>query len=341
MSLVVAAPVSPPRISGRSIDVTFVRELDVVSHPEGRPPHLGGASGVVRAGRSTYVVSDDENHLAVFGGSPAGGSGRVPSEPGRFIRVFPGALPLDPDKRRALRPDIESITTVPPLPQLPNGALMGVGSGSGQSRNRGFLWELGQDGEPVGTPRTIDLSSMYSTLKKHVPGDLNIEGAVVQGGTLRLFQRGNSLHGRNMIVDVALSRALQSITATGRIDGSAISSVREYDLGKLRGVPLTFADARALKDGSIAYLATAERTDSATGDGAVVGSTLGVINLDGSLGPAWKIDAPGQKFEGIDVLSTDGSGVARHLGPGVHAILVTDADDPAQAARLYSGDIPA
>src|SRR5688500_4209402 len=86
----------------------------------GRPAHVSGASGLVRAGDRLYVVVDDENHLAVF---PARGE-----EPGSLKQVFVGTLPLAKKERKRNKADAECIARLPACEGHPNGALLLLGS---------------------------------------------------------------------------------------------------------------------------------------------------------------------------------------------------------------------
>lgn len=75
------------------------------------------------------VVADDEYHLGMF---PAHGHAD-----GELIRLFPGELPTFGKERKALKPDLEALTRLPPFPAYPHGALFA-------------LWVPGHD--PIGAP---------------------------------------------------------------------------------------------------------------------------------------------------------------------------------------------
>ena len=82
--------------------------------------------------------------------------------------------------RAEAKPDLEALSVLPPFAGAPFGGLLGLGSGSGPGRDRGFYWELDAVGALAGEPAVIDLSPVYDLLREEL-GDLNIEGAAVRG----------------------------------------------------------------------------------------------------------------------------------------------------------------
>ena len=150
----------------------------------------------------------------------------------------------------------------------------------------------------------------------------NIEGAVVAGDRLRLFNRAA---GRmpNASVDLPLEA----------LDGGAprALALATFDLGALDGVRLGFTDVAALRDGRSAFIAAAEDAPDAIADGPVVGSVVGLLEPSASgVSARWTrlCGADGRpradKVEGLVVDRDSRSGW-----------LLTDADDPrAQTALL-------
>src|SRR5687767_6148851 len=115
-----------------------VRDLDLDAATGDGRPHLSAASGIVRRGSFAYVIGDDELFLAAFD--------LTGSEPGTAHRVLEGELPREESRRKAAKPDLEALTALPPMAQSPHGGLLGLGSGSGELRDRGFFWALEPDG---------------------------------------------------------------------------------------------------------------------------------------------------------------------------------------------------
>ena len=293
--------------------------LDAREHPRGQP-HLGAASGLVCAHGRAYVVGDDEHHLAVF---------RDLHGPGRLVQLFPGELPEDRAARKKRKPDTESLLLWPDCARWPHGALIALGSGSRRRRCVGAAVPLDAEGEPLGAVEALALEPLYGPLRERFE-QLNIEGAMVLGERLVLLQRGNKGGSANAMLRYRLAdvRRLLEEGAHASLTPEAVVAV---DLGSVDGVPLCFTDAAALPDGRWVFTAVAEHTDDNYADGACSASAVGVAGADGRVLAMHGL--PGSpKVEGIAV---------QVFGSTVRMCLVTDADDPAVAAQLLRGDLPA
>lgn len=300
------------------ITLTKVCELNLSAAPAaGRPLHLSAASGLVCVHSFNYVVADDELHLGVFR--------TTSSEPGHLIRLFDGELPAPKSDRKKQKPDFEALTKLPAYGDYPHGALLALGSGSRRNRRMGALLQLDAQGAVRGSPRVVDLSPILASLDDKFPA-LNIEGAVVSGDELRLFQRGNKRRSENAIIRFQLSALLDVLSSeqTGAIKPSAINT---FDLGQIDGIPFCFTDAAALPDGTMVFTAVAEDTDDNYNDGPCAGAAVGIV--DDELRSVHKLDRP-YKVEGVD---------ARVAGDAVRLLLVTDADDAETPAGLFSATI--
>lgn len=289
--------------------------LEEGSAPE-LPPHLASASGVARRGRNVYVIGDESNHLAVFD--------LTSEEPGRLVRALSGEVSTDPAERAKHKSDLEALTVLPPGEGSPYGILLGVGSGSGPQRDRGFAWDLEPDGGLGGDPREIDLGPVYELLRGEI-GDLNVEGAAVLGEELLLFHRGNDAETDNAIARISLSHALESLRGDLRIDVEELASLRTYGLGSLDGVELCFSDATPLGDGYVVFTASAEDSD-----GAIHGSVIGLLAPDGDVQRLRRIDRR-WKVEGVH--ATADTGV-------LDLLFVCDQDDPDTPSPLLGASMP-
>jgi len=163
------------------------------------------------------------------------------------------------------------------------------------------------------------------------PSLLYTEGAVITGGRLRLFQRGNGaprdhLLPVNATCELDLPALLHFLDHGG--EPPTVQEVGQYDLGSLSGVRLTFTDAAA-EGADILFLAAAEDSPDAVRDGPVVGVALGVIRAgSGQARLAKLLDEDGRPFTGkAEGLLPD------HRNPRV-LYLVLDRDDPALPAEL-------
>lgn len=268
--------------------------------------HLSAASGVVRIDDSLYVVADDEPALAVYDLT------RRPFT-ADLLLLDETELPDDHAERKAAKPDLESLCL------LPDDALLTLGSGATERRERGWVLPLGG-----GAPEEISLSRLYATLREDL-ADLNIEGAAVARERLWLAQRGNGRHGQNALIELDLGEVLAGIRRDRAIDPSAIRGLSRHELGDVNGVPLTFSDLCPLPDGRLLFAAVAEAGESTYLDGECMGAALGVLDAGGvrRLEPL----AEPHKVEGVSVAS------------GLDLLLVADADDPAVAAPLLAASL--
>ena len=299
------------------ITLTKIRDLNLAAPTApGQPLHLSAASGLTCINSYIYVIADDELHLGVFCNTH--------SEPGQLIRLFDGALPDPKPDRKKRKPDLEALTLLPAHGDYPHGALLAFGSGSRKNRRMGALLGLDAQGAVRGSPRVVDLAPLLDPLHDTF-SELNIEGAAVSGDALYLFQRGNARHAENAVVKFPLPALLDALRLgrTGAIEPAAI---HPFDLGRIDGIPLCFTDAAALPDGALVFTAVAENTGDAYHDGPCVGAAIGMADRNGRLLCIHRLDRP-HKIEGVD---------ARVDGDVIRLLLVTDADDAAIAAGLFS-----
>lgn len=294
-----------------------LRDLDLeAGSGPGQPPYVASASGVARRGRNVYVIGDESNHLARFDITDA--------SPGTLHRALPGEIPSDPDERARRKSDLEALTVLPPGHGSPYGILLGVGSGSGEGRDRGFAWDLGPDGGLAGDPREVDLGPAYALLRERI-GDLNVEGAAVLGEELLLFHRGNDDSTANAVARIGLGEAIESMQGDLRIDVDELLAIRDYDLGDLDGVELCFSDATPLGDGRVVFTASAEDED-----GEIRGSVIGVLDDEGEVRRLRRIDRK-WKVEGVH--ATTDTGV-------LDLLFVCDQDDPGTPSPLLGASMP-
>lgn len=295
--------------------LTHVRDLAVDTPLPSGHAFLSAASGMVVWGDVLHVVADDAQSLALF---DLGAKG-----PGRLIPLIAGDLPRDAAARKKMKPDFEVLLALP----CANGTrLLALGSGSTARRMRGAVIDLaphiaGQDAPAA--VRLIDLQPLFAALAPLVP-EINLEGAVLRGEELLLFNRGNMEHPASQIIAVPLAGVLEGGPSTARL-------CAELALPAVAGVPLTVTDACLLESGHILLSAVAEVTDNSYADGALVGAAI--VELDPDLAMR-RIEAlePMLKVEGL---------AAQVMPDGVHILCVTDADDPDQPSGLYCGVLAA
>jgi hypothetical protein len=308
-----------PREQLPPLELRRLRDLDLSEPPDdGLPAHIASASGIAKRGDFVYVVGDDLLQVGVF--ELAGGAA------GAARAVFSGDLPFGSGERKRTKPDLEGLTTLPPVEGEPNGGLLGLGSGSNRDRDRGFYWSFAADGSLTGEPRTIELGPVYDAMRSELGGEINIEGAAVLGDRLWLFHRANQGEAPNTIAEFELVDLSRTLREDLVVDPDELLAIRGYELGKLDGVPLCFSDATALTDKLVCFSASAEGDD----DGDIHGSVVGTIREDGSVHRLRTID-PRWKVEGVH--ATIDTGV-------IDFLFVCDQDDPDTPSPLLSATMP-
>jgi hypothetical protein len=290
------------------------------SEAEDIPGFARAASAVRRWQRRLVVIQDDVNAIAV-GGEKAS----TPLEPWLLPRGEDGRRRFDDalgNKRHKL--DLEAAAV------LPDGRLLALGSGSNRAREH--LVIASTDGDT----QLRDAADLYAALRQHTAfsgSELNVEGAVVQDGWLRLFQRGNGkvsdgVQPRSAVGDIALPELLAWLDASA--PAPQLQRILGVDLGNVGGVPFGFTDATLLASGAIVFLACAERSPDVTRDGEVLACRLGILR-NGSAQSIDIVDEAGApctlKLEGIEARPDDDEAfdvvadVDRHDRPALGAVL--------------------
>ena len=303
------------------------RPLRYATNPgsaSGIASHVRAASAIRRLGSRLIVIQDDVNALALADAS----SGFKP------LVLPPGADGHrsfdDTIGNKHLKMDLEAAVV------LPDGRVLAFGSGSAEARENIVVVES-ETGVRVRRAR-----GLYARLRKlceAAGNELNIEGSVIQGRRLRLFQRGNGVRvtGRgsgSLVFDVDLDQLLRWLAGRGPAPG--VIDVLEVDLGSIEGVPFGFTDAAVTHDGRVAFIACAEESVDVRSDGPVLGCRFG-----------WLDDTGAQV---ADVIESDGTATALKLEgieprPGSSRVfdVVADMDrpdQPAWLAELRVGDGP-
>lgn len=291
-----------------------------------RPSHVRAGSALALIGEVLVVVQDDANFVALL----------HPKRDGE-IHVEAVTLPAGPggvrqfDERRGNKYDKHDFEACIVAPGPDGDLLVAFGSGGLPVRER-ILVVAGLPGQP--RPKILDASRFYARLRAErgfSGSELNVEGAVLRGGRLRLFQRGNG----------APSEVEQPCDATCELDWPLLwahladplahpvpplERITRYRLGEAGGVPLTFTDAAADGDRTL-YLACAEASPDALRDGPVSGLALGLLDESGAR-YALVRDAAGRPFCGkAEGLAPD----PRHPD---RVLLVIDRDDPDAPSEL-------
>jgi len=287
-----------------------------------RPAHVRSASGLARVAGCLAVVQDDASFVAVV--DAAAGRARAITLPAGEggARQFDD---LRGNKRFKL--DLESCVSVDD--EDGREMLIAFGSGSLAARQK-IVLVRGVESDAADV-EVVDASALYAgfhATPEFSGSELNVEGAAVVGGVLRLFNRGNGAARDGLVpVNASCDLDLAALLAWLRDPATPPPKLRDvvqYELGAIAGVPLTLTDAATLGD-SILYAAAAEESPDATRDGPVAGCTIGVIERD-SARYAMVEDADGAPYRGkIEGILP--------LAPG-RLLAVVDHDDPTIASTL-------
>lgn len=282
---------------------------------------MSEVSGLAAVGGAAWAISDEYGELVRYDSL----TGR-----GRFV---PGLA------KRQKRPDLEAILRLPALDGAAGGAtLLAIGSGSKVPwRNRGVALQVDAAGQPVGAAREIDLTALYAEFDRRLPHQPNIEGAAWRdgkaGAELLLFHRGKLDDDVNAIFRLDGAAVLDALRSGAPLPAAAIRDEKHIDLGRIGDYRVGFSDARTLPDGRIAFVGSAEGND-AVGDGAILGSVIGILDADLRVTTVRPLEGPTRKVEGIEI--------ARELDPSAPAdryVIVTDADDPKRPAEVLTIDL--
>jgi hypothetical protein len=202
------------------------RALRYASGPEfreDRPGHVRAGSGLVRFGSGLAVVQDDSDFVALI--DSASGEVRSVALPRRGT----GARQFDDERgNKAQKLDFEACVVVDVQGVE---TLFAFGSGSTPARESVLVLELGWQ-----APRVVHAPGLYRALREtpeYSGSELNVEGAVVFGEVMRLFQRGNGAP-RGGVLPVNATCDLPWSCIEDLVDGRAsatppLSAVEQFD----------------------------------------------------------------------------------------------------------------
>ena len=279
---------------------------------------IHAASGLLKLGNHLYVIADDQLSLGLFTLNT--------TDSIQFVKLLPGQLPEDHRERKKIKPDWESLVCLQSVNNIHE--ILVLPSGSKPNRTVGMFAKI--QGNDLQSVKKIDFSLIYAHLEKTFP-DLNIEGAVVAGPSLKIFQRGNGSSRQNAVIDLELKGLIADLENTGIISVDHIIKITNYDLGKLKNVPLSFTDACFCND-QLFFIAAAEASDSTYEDGKYLGAILGCINLSGEIIFQKELLCE-NKPEGLWVENNVDSNTKSY-----NIYVVTDADDSEIISSLFVGE---
>ncbi|GHA74316.1 DUF6929 family protein [Pontibacter akesuensis] len=225
--------------------------------------NIPSASGVERVQDSYYIMGDDSPFLyklneqfqlleqhALFDTAEFS-SGRIP---------------------KASKPDLESMAH---FTYGRDEMLLLLGSGASEARNRGFLVNL-SEGNAV---RELDMSRFYTflkhVLKLETEGELNLEGLALDKTYVYLLQRPAG-GGANVLIRLDADAFKRFVMEGAEIPAAAVYHFTLPAMGQNKA---SFSGAYASGD-RLFFTASVEDTPNAIEDGEVLGSYIGVIDLN-------------------------------------------------------------
>ncbi|MEC4727993.1 hypothetical protein HWQ46_20875 [Shewanella sp. D64] len=182
--------------------------------------------------------------------------------------------PSEGRMKKKLKLDFESMTK---LTYQSQEYYLILGSGSKKvKREHAVLMAAGDHSKQI-----LSLSPLYKALYKAsgMTGKqkLNIEGLANSDDMAYIFNRGNE--GKNIVFSLKLDQMMNFIS--GKSDSLTSLSAVDIELPSIGAFQATLSGADFWPEtNSIVYSASVEGTDTAVGDGKVMGSFIGVLPID-------------------------------------------------------------
>ncbi len=228
---------------------------------------FGAASGITEHQNQVYIVSDDSDYLFLYD-----------TKKQNTLR-FPIRENAQLQRTKKEKMDLEAIARK-------GNSLYIFGSGSKENRRIIIQFDLkNKKYTSFDYSKEIELMTKSSGIPEK---EINIEGAILKGLTLLLFNRGNGKNAHNGIFKVKFRN--------GKFGDNF--EYQAVPLPKINGEIAGFSDA-IYKNGKIYFLATGERSENVIADGEIAGTYFGILNpKDFSVLEIQKI-SDHNKFEGL------------------------------------------
>ena len=233
---------------------------------------IGSASGLICKDNSLLIIGDNSGFLYEY---------QMDSKNLKRHPLLENPIENTLKKDKA---DFEAITQF-------GDSIYIFGSGSTEKRNK-MIQVNATDKKIIATNDLSDLYAVMQNFGDIKPEDFNLEGAIYNGESWFLLNRGNGSSHKNVIFTIEGKNLTNDFTILSN----------DYKLPKIKGVRSSFTDGIIVGD-SIYFLATAEDTESTYDDGEVLWSFIGSINLK-----TMKIDftqkiSSSHKFEGLTLFT--------------------------------------
>lgn len=268
-------------------------------------PNVASASGIVAHGDSIYIIGDDVPWMYELNDDFTVKS-----------RISFGSFTLHPDSviAKLKKPDVEA------LADADKGVFWAFGSGSLPPQRDvlvKFFWNRSWQ------TNVYSLGPFYNYLRSRrefKSVKLNIEGAAIEGNNLFLLNRENNLIIKSRLPDVTAP------PHTSRAQFSA--EIYSVKLPNIQGIEAGFSGADIIPGTSLLlFTASVEATPNPIDDGTILGSFVGVINLNQLSAMSEPRIIPITKKEELLKIKAESIAVTRKTQENsAEALLVTDSD---------------
>lgn len=257
---------------------------------------IGAASGLIYKDNSLLIIGDNSSYLYEY------------EMDSRNLKRHPLLENPSENILKKEKPDFEAITTF-------GESIYVFGSGSTQKRNK-MVQINAADKKIVATNDLTDLYAVLQNSAEIKPEDFNIEGAIYNGKSWYLFNRGNGSSTKNVLLELQGELLNKQITVLSYA----------YQLPTIKGVYSSFTDG-ILVENTIYFLATAEDTTSTYEDGELLGSLIGSIDLKTMKINFTKKISDSHKFEGLTLY--------KHSKEKIEFLLCEDKDTDTLETDIY------
>lgn len=265
---------------------------------------VASASGIAVNGGSIFIIGDDVPWLYVL-------------NPDFTIdlNIPYGDYLLQPDSviAKADKPDLEALAASEAY------GLLAFGSGSLQPQ-RDVLMEFTPGG--IQKPAVHSLQKLYQNLRdlpelNNTP--FNIEGAVIYQKKLYLLNREN-----NMLLELNLDEVMQLIKGK---QAQFKLTTYQIQLPEINGIEAGLSGADIIPGSDILlFTASVEDRPNPVDDGKILGSFLGIIELDKLKNNYHPVTVPIADSSGSLKIKAESVAVVRHDNSITNLLLVTDSD---------------
>lgn len=224
------------------------------------------------------------------------------------------------------KPDYESMTKLNYQGKL---YYLAFGSGSKKvKREHGVLMSADDHSKQIFSLSPL-YKSLYAASGMSGKQKINIEGLATSDDMAYIFNRGNE--GKNIVFSLKLDQMMDFITGKNQ----SLSSLKAVDIAlpSIGGFEATLSGADYWPEGqSLVYSASVEGTDTAVGDGEVLGSFIGVLPIEKLAMNTTKLDLTHTAKRVTSqqrplITKIESVAIDKSNQDGVQGFLVSDNDD--------------